>query len=132
MALQSTQYTQIVDLISEGEIEGLVDGEQSIFFDNTPLRDSSGRRNFQNVSVDTTALGIKDQAPIKFGDQSIDEERTVGATVEKDNPVIRTITDNNVDAVRVTLRFPVLFSSNGSKGAKVRVQLRGATAVDRM
>jgi hypothetical protein len=123
MALQSTQYTQIIDLISEGEIEGLVDGERSIFFDNTPLRDSSGRRNFQNVSVDTTALGTKDQAPIKFGDQSIDEERTVGATVEKDNPVIRTITDNNVDAVRVTLRFPVLFSSNGSKGAKVRVQI---------
>ena len=99
MALQSTQYTQIIDLISEGEIEGLVDGEASIFFDNTPLRDSSGRRNFQNVTIDATAVGTKDQTPIKFGDQSIDEERTVNATVEKDNPVIRTITDNNVDAV---------------------------------
>lgn len=121
MTLQSTQYTQIIDLISEGEIEGLVNGERSIFFDNTPLRDANGRRNFQGVTIEST-VGTKDQSPLKFSDQAV-EERTVNATVEKDSPIIRTITDNNVDAVRVTLRFPVLFSKNGSKGAKVRVEI---------
>ena len=122
MTLQSTQYTQIVDLISEGEIEGLVNGEQSIFLDNTPLRDSSNRLNFQGVEVDATAKGTQAQSPLKYGD-TISEERTVGVTVDAANPVVRTIADNNVDAVRITLQFPVLYTSNGSKGAKVQLQI---------
>jgi hypothetical protein len=122
MTLQSTQYTQIVDLISEGEIEGLVNGEQSIFLDNTPLRDAGNRLNFQGVEVDATAKGTQAQSPLKYGD-TISEERTVGVTVDAANPVVRTIADNNVDAVRITLQFPVLYSDSGDKGRKVQIQI---------
>jgi hypothetical protein len=122
MTLQSTQYTQIVDLISEGEIEGLVNGEQSIFLDNTPLRDAGNRLNFQGVEVDTNAKGTQAQSPLKYGD-TISEERAVGVTVDAANPVVRTIADNNVDAVRITLQFPVLYSDSGNKGTKVQIQI---------
>ena len=120
--LSSTQYTQLVDLISEGEIEGLVDGEKSIFFDNTPLRDDGGNRNFQGVTVDTSCRGTQGQSPLKYGD-NVSEERVVGVTVEQANPVIRTIADNNVDAVRVTIRFPVIYASNGSAGSSVSYEI---------
>ena len=37
-SLQSKQFANVLDLISEGEIEGLDDGNKSIFFDGTPLQ----------------------------------------------------------------------------------------------
>jgi predicted phage tail protein len=42
-----------VDLISEGEIEGLKNGLQSIFLNDTPLQNANGTFNFQNVTVNT-------------------------------------------------------------------------------
>jgi predicted phage tail protein len=35
-SLNSSQYITVVDLLSEGEIQGLKNGLQSIFLDNTP------------------------------------------------------------------------------------------------
>ena len=45
--LESKQYGRILDLLSEGEIGGLVDGGKSIFLDNTPLINSDGSENFK-------------------------------------------------------------------------------------
>ena len=36
-SLRSKAYARVVDLISEGEIEGLVDGLQSVYLDDTPI-----------------------------------------------------------------------------------------------
>ena len=36
--LDSKQFAKVLDLIGEGEIEGLVDGAKSIFLNNTPLQ----------------------------------------------------------------------------------------------
>ena len=36
--LESTQFGRVLDLLSEGEIGGLVDGKKSIFLNNTPLQ----------------------------------------------------------------------------------------------
>ena len=37
-SLDSRQYAQLIDLVSEGEIQGLKDGFKSIYLDNTPLQ----------------------------------------------------------------------------------------------
>ena len=37
-SLRSKAYARVVDLISEGEIEGLVTGLQSVYLDDTPGR----------------------------------------------------------------------------------------------
>ncbi len=48
--LQTGATIRIVDLISEGEIEGLVNGAQSVFLDGVPVQDSAGN---EVVAVDT-------------------------------------------------------------------------------
>ena len=59
--LQSIQFANVLDLISEGEIQGLDDGNKSIFLDNTPVQNADGSNNFSGYSVTTrnaSAFGI--------------------------------------------------------------------------
>ena len=41
-SLQSIQMANVVDLVSEGEVQGLDDGFKSIYLDGTPIQDSNG------------------------------------------------------------------------------------------
>ena len=124
-SLDSRQYAKLVDLISEGEIRGLVNGLQSIYLDGTPLQNPDGTFNFQNVEV-YTRNGTQNQEPLPFGDE-IEDERSVGITVRNDGPVTRTITDSQTDAVRVTINVPRLeeITSNGDTvGQSLRLQIQ--------
>lgn len=105
-SLDSRQYANVIDLISEGEIEGLADGFESIFLNNTPLQNPDGSFNFEDVEI-YTRNGTQSQEQIPFT-PSVEDEKPVGLTVRKDVPVVRTITDLNVDAVRVTIGIPQL------------------------
>lgn len=104
--LDSRQYAELIDLISEGEIQGLKDGFKSIYLDNTPLQNPDGTYNFQNVTV-YTRNGTQNQDAIPFASE-IKDERSVGVTVRNDGPVTRTITDSQTDAVRITITVPRL------------------------
>lgn len=104
--LDSRQYAELIDLISEGEIAGLKDGLKSIFLDNTPLQNPDGTFNFQNVEL-YTRNGTQNQDAIPFAGE-IEDERSVGITVRNDGPVTRTITDSQTDAVRITINIPRL------------------------
>ena len=104
--LDSRQYAELIDLISEGEIAGLKDGLKSIYLDNTPLQNPDGTYNFQNVTV-YTRNGTQNQDAIPFAGE-IEDERSVGVTVRSDGPVTRTITDSQTDAVRITITVPRL------------------------
>jgi predicted phage tail protein len=122
--LDSTQYAQLIDLISEGEIEGLKDGLKSIFINNTPLQNANDSFNFQNVSV-YTRNGTQDQSIIPLA-SSIENEVPVGVQVLQDLPVVRTITDPDADAARITITVPQLqkFTDKGDLlGASVRLQI---------
>lgn len=105
--LESTQYAQVIDLISEGEIEGLVGGAKGVFFDNTPLQADDGSFNFKEVQY-YTRNGTQDQEPIPLGD-TVEEEVPVGVLFDtQDQIAVRQITDKNVDAVRITISIPSL------------------------
>lgn len=122
--LNSTQYAKVVDLISEGEIQGLKDGAKSIFLDNTPLQNANGSYNFQNVTVETRN-GTQDQAFIALA-ADIEDEKPVGVEVQQAAPIVRSITDSNVNAARVTISVPQLqlFTDQGDiEGASVRLQI---------
>jgi predicted phage tail protein len=124
-SLDSRQYANLVDLISEGEVKGLVNGLKSISLDGTPLQNPDGTFNFQNVTV-YTRNGTQNQEPLPFGDE-IEDERSVGITVRNDGPVTRTITDSQTDAVRVTINVPRLeeITSNGDTvGQSLRLQIQ--------
>ena len=112
--LASKQVARIIDLISGGEIEGIeTDGTsddaylQNVYLDGTPIGNSDGSNNFQGVQVEFK-VGTENQGAIK-GFLGAQQEFPVGVEATKDSPVTRSITDTNVDSVRVTLSIPGLF-----------------------
>ena len=90
-SLNSKQYATVLDLISEGEIEGLKDGLKSIFLSNTPLQNSDGSYNFQNVTIDTRT-GTQDQSYIPIASE-VEDEKPVNVEVQYGTPVTRQIVD---------------------------------------
>ena len=124
-SLDSRQYANVIDLISEGEIEGLADGLKSVFLNNTVLQNPDGTYNFQDVTI-YTRNGTQNQTYIPLSG-GIEDEKPVGITVVKAVPQVRTITDVDVDAVRITISIPSLQkidNTNGdTSGASVRLQI---------
>lgn len=49
----SESTVEIVDLLSEGEIEGLVDGAEGIYFEKQPVLTPAGGYNFEDVLIET-------------------------------------------------------------------------------
>ncbi len=107
-SLQSVQYAKVLDLLSEGPIEGLDDGNKSIFLDGTPVQDSGGNDNFEGYTI-VTKNGTQDQTYIADlgGNES---EVAVGIQVTNSTSVVRQIatSENTTDRVRVTLKIPAL------------------------
>ena len=105
-SLQSVQYASVLDLLGEGEIEGIEGGYKGIYLDGTPVQSASGSNNFTGYTIETRN-GTQAQSYIAStgGTQS---EQAVGVEILKSTPVIRTITDSDVDRVRVTVTIPAL------------------------
>jgi predicted phage tail protein len=83
--LQSKAFARVLDAISEGEIEGLVDGDKSIFLDNTALQNSNGTYNFKSVTTHSRT-GSQNQTLIE-GFAGVESETPVGITVEAINAI---------------------------------------------
>ena len=49
--LKSTQLLSVIDAISEGPVEGPVDGLKSVLLNSTPVLDSEGNTNIFGVTV---------------------------------------------------------------------------------
>jgi len=123
--LDSRQYVTLLDVISEGEIQGLKNGLQSIFLDNTTLQNPDGSRYFQNIQIDKRN-GTQDQSYIPLVSQ-VEDEKPVGLTILKGTPITRTITDENVDAVRITISVPQLqwVQQDGDiRGTSIQLQVK--------
>jgi predicted phage tail protein len=105
-SLDSKQYAKVLDLISEGEIQGLKDGHKSIFINNTPLQNADGTYNFQNVTIETRT-GTQNQTYIPIT-ADIEDEKPVNVTVNQSTPIVRSLTDSNINAARITITVPQL------------------------
>ena len=138
-SLFSTSYAELVDLIGEGEISGLVDGMKSIYIDNTPLQNANGSYNFKNVTVETrNGTDALTQTYIR-GFDDISSETPVGVVVTQATPVTRTVAalNSGVNAVRLTISVPALqnIKDNGditgaSLALAVSVQYSGSAGFD--
>ncbi len=105
--LQSIQFANVLDLISEGEIQGLDDGNKSIFLDSTPVQNADGSNNFSGYSV-TTRNGTQAQNHIPGDFAATQVERAVNVEVTNGTPVTRNVLASEVDRLRVTLTIPGL------------------------
>ncbi|WP_163998689.1 host specificity protein J [Pyxidicoccus caerfyrddinensis] len=104
--LKSSAHARVLDLLCEGEIEGLVDGLKSVYLDGVPVQNPDGSFNFRDVTL-YDVKGTQSQEYIP-GFPSAEAEYVVNTEVKKDTPVVRTVTDASVDAVRVTVQVPQL------------------------
>ncbi|MDP2808632.1 MAG: phage tail protein [Rhodocyclaceae bacterium] len=113
-SLRSRQYARVVDLVSEGEIVGLVDGLKSVYLDGTPVQNANGGMNFAGVTL-ISRTGTQAQSYIP-GFPSVENEVAVGVEVTNALSVTRTITTANIDGVRVTVSVPRLTYQNPTNG----------------
>lgn len=113
--LRSRAYARVIDLISEGEIEGLATGDlKSVFLDKTPVLNSDGSSNFSGVTI-ATRNGTQAQTYIP-GFPAVESEIGVSAQVRESTPVVRTVTGPGIDAVRVTIGIPALSRTDTGTG----------------
>ena len=128
--LDSTAYAKIVEIISEGEIEGFATPSRlgltpgttqytnaslkDIYFNKTRLLNATADNtlpqdadfNFKNVTV-VSKFGTQSQAYVP-GFDAAEEATPAGESVTIATPVTKTINDPNVNAVRLTLTVPSL------------------------
>ena len=151
-SLASKQFGTFVDLLSEGEIEGFPSARaytrgdanynrallKDIFLNGTQIlrqgADATGPQaadyNFQNITVDAR-YGTQAQTYIP-GFSDVEDETSVNTIVQQASPLTRTVTDSNVNAVRVTVTLPRLerFTDEGdiygtSVNLLIQVQYNG-------
>ena len=106
-SLASIQFANVLDLISEGEIEGLDDGNKSIFLEGTPVENPNGSDNFDGFTI-VTRTGTQGQSYISGQLKRTESEKAVNVEVTKAAPVTRQITNTDIDEVRVTVVVPQL------------------------
>ena len=114
--LHSKAKVKLIDLISEGEIYGLLNAEQSIFLDKTPLKNTAGEFNYENV-LWASRVGTNYQSHIA-GFPGIETEIAVNLEVKNGSPGphISTISTTNLDALRVTIYTPNLTEMDDQGG----------------
>ena len=147
--LNSRQFVSILDLISEGEIEGFATASKEghtifstpyniaslkdIFLNDTPVLKATANSlapitsdfNFQSVELQTR-IGTANQGAIT-GIEASQNTTGVGVTVTNSTPVTRQITNTNVDAAKVTITFPQLQKATDQGdllGSSVQLQIQ--------
>ncbi|EHY7674446.1 host specificity protein J [Escherichia coli] len=126
--LKSTQLLSVIDVISEGPVEGPVDGLKSVLLNSTPVLDSEGNTNISGVTVVFRA-GEQEQTPPE-GFESSGSETVLGTEVKYDTPITRTITSANIDRLRFTFGVQALVETT-SKGDRNPSEVRLLVQIQR-
>ncbi|HHI5170474.1 TPA: phage tail protein [Escherichia coli] len=126
--LKSTQLLSVIDAISEGPIEGPVDGLKSVLLNSTPVLDTEGNTNISGVTVVFRA-GEQEQTPPE-GFESSGSETVLGTEVKYDTPITRAITSANIDRLRFTFGVQALVETT-SKGDRNPSEVRLLVQIQR-
>ncbi|WP_337240348.1 host specificity protein J [Proteus faecis] len=135
--LTSRQKASLIDLISEGPIEGPIHIQGSmddlgcIYLDDTPVIDGSGNSTINGMYAQWRA-GTLEQ-PAMSGFTASANEVPVGIEVKYNSPVTRTITLPNIDRLRLTFGTQALVETkdNGDRvptsvQLQIQIQRNGA------
>jgi predicted phage tail protein len=108
-SLIDVSYANILDAISEGPIVGLVNGAQSIFYNQTPLANADGSLNFTGVSWDQR-FGEAEQDYIT-GFPAVESETAVGVELKFSQSWTQALNNLQLSAVRVRLGVSSLYQT---------------------
>ena len=112
--LRSNAFAQVLDLVGEGEIEGLVNGLKSVYLDDTPIQNADDTLNFGGIEL-VTRNGDQAQTHIP-GFPSVENTQQVAVEVTASAPVVRQVSNASLSAVRVTISIPQLTATNPKNG----------------
>ncbi|MEQ4731269.1 phage tail protein [Providencia rettgeri] len=112
--LKSKQFLRVLDLISEGPIYGPVDTEHmsSIMLNKTPVTNKNGDISINGVAA-AWRNGSEYQEPIN-GFNYLESTVMVNNAVTKETPLVRTITNQEVDRVRLNIGVSSLVKTDSS------------------
>jgi predicted phage tail protein len=111
---QSKTKIKILYGLSEGEVQGLANGLQSVYLEETPLQNPVGGNNFEGVVFDFR-YGTNDQTHIE-GFPDIVSESAVSVELKSDTPWVRAISNTDLDAVNIRFKWGPLRSQNADNG----------------
>ena len=111
---QSKTYIKILYGLSEGEVEGLANGLQSVYLEETPLQNPAGGWNFEDVQADFRH-GTNDQTHIE-GFPDISSESAINVELKSDTPWVRSVTNTDLDAIRLRFKWGPLREQNAENG----------------
>ena len=125
-SLTTSGQVKAVAVLSAGPIEGLVNGEQSVFLDGTPFANADGTHNFEDVSWQVTQGALDQDVLSGDGFNQVERAVGVGQTLLPSQAMIRSGTG---DAARLTLKFPQGLIQNTDTGylpagIKIRIETR--------
>lgn len=132
--LTSRQKASLIDLISEGPIEGPIHIQGSmndlgcIYLDDTSVIDGSGNSTINGMYAQWRA-GTLEQ-PAMSGFTASANEVPVGIEVKYNSPVTRTITSPNIDRLRLTFGTQALVETKDN-GARVPTSVQLQIQVQR-
>lgn len=122
--LHTDTYAKFVDIVSEGQIEGTVNGLNSILLNGTPLADENGNLNFNGVQV-YPLYGTEDQKfPPMF--QKSGSTFSVNSEVKTTQAYTFTVTDDSITSTNIIIKVPILSQTddNGNiNGTSVSFQI---------
>lgn len=104
--LRSKQIANIVDLLCEGPIEGLVGGAKGIYLDDSPLVNFDGTQNFSTLSAQWRT-GTQAQTALD-GFTDVQAETIVNTEVKFGVPITRNLSSGQYNTLRVTVSTPNL------------------------
>lgn len=114
--LISDSIVSLLEIISEGEIKGLVDGNKSIYFDDVPIVADDDTKNFQaDIGY---RYGLPDQ-PYLEGWPSAESLHEKNLDIKKDLPAIHQVINQDADAVKIIIGLPSGLSEQKSNGDTV-------------
>ncbi|QQB32839.1 phage tail protein [Achromobacter deleyi] len=117
-SLHSIAYARVIDLLSEGEIYGPAHGQggalRDVYLNGTPVANEDGSLNFSGVSVDFRT-GTQWQDPLP-GFPASENTIGIGTELKAAQPWVRSFTNRQLSAVRVTLAVEGLSQANTSNG----------------
>ncbi len=111
---QSKTFIKVLYGLAEGEIEGLANGLQSIYLEETPLQNADGSLNFENVTVNFRS-GTNDQEYIE-GFPAVENEIPIDVELKSSTPWVRSFNNLDLDAVRLRLRWGPLRNQDPTTG----------------
>ncbi|MBJ9482414.1 phage tail protein [Acinetobacter baumannii] len=111
---QSKTFIKVLYGLAEGENEGLANGLQSIYLEETPLQNADGSLNFENVKVDFRN-GTNDQEYIE-GFPAVESETAIDVELKSETPWVRAFSNLDLDAVRLRLKWGPLRTQNATNG----------------